>query len=257
MRIFISWSGEPSRSVACALRDWLPLVAHHTRPWMSDDEIRSGTRWNDAIARALNETDFGIVCVTRENQHRPWLTFEAGALAKRLETARVVPLCVDIAPAEITGPLEAFQGCDLDEHGLRRLVHDISSAREYPLSNDQVDKLFNALWPELQRKVEGVRRTAPEREPVRRSNEDMLEELVERVRGIERERDSIDKYSANIVIERLEIHERLLSRLLDEFRNFAYRQEGVSDNLVSELRARLDDIRSLLDEEEEGATADP
>ena len=84
MKVFISWSGEPSRSIALALRQWLPLVVQHAMPWMSDEEIASGTRWNESMTRALDETEFGIVCVTLANQHQPWLMFEAGAIAKRL-----------------------------------------------------------------------------------------------------------------------------------------------------------------------------
>ena len=186
VQVFISWSGEPSRSVARALRQWLPLVVQHVRPWMSDEEIGSGTRWNDRVATALNETDFGIVCVTRSNQHQPWLMFEAGALAKRLETAAVVPICVDIAPAEVTGPLEAFQGRCLDEDGMRRLVHDISRTREEPLGADQVDKLFDRLWLDLKAVVDKAWDQVRAAATPRRSPQDMLEELVERVRRLER-----------------------------------------------------------------------
>jgi hypothetical protein len=68
--------------------------------------------------------------VTRTNQHAPWLTFEGGALAKRLDVAQVVPLCMDLAPAEVTGPLSSFQGRRVDEDGMRRLVRDLSRLRE-------------------------------------------------------------------------------------------------------------------------------
>jgi hypothetical protein len=50
---------------------------------MSDNNIDGGARWNDALAKALEETDFGIVCVTCANQAAPWLNFEAGAVAKK------------------------------------------------------------------------------------------------------------------------------------------------------------------------------
>jgi hypothetical protein len=53
---------------------------------MSAEEIRSGDRWNSEIASALDDTNFGIVRVTRANQHSPWLIFEAGALAKSVRT---------------------------------------------------------------------------------------------------------------------------------------------------------------------------
>jgi hypothetical protein len=59
MRVFISWRGEPSRSIARALSSWLEGVLPQLDPWMSD-EIVSGARWNDAIDKALEETDSGL-----------------------------------------------------------------------------------------------------------------------------------------------------------------------------------------------------
>ena len=34
MHVFISWSGERSKALAVALRDWLPLVLHYVEPWV-------------------------------------------------------------------------------------------------------------------------------------------------------------------------------------------------------------------------------
>jgi hypothetical protein len=122
VKVFISWSGEPSRSIARALDGWLESVVQHVDAWMSDADIGSGQRWNEAISKSLDETDFGIVCVTRANQHAPWLIFEAGALAKSVNEGRVVPLCIDLKSAEVTGPLSGFQGRALDRDGVKRLV---------------------------------------------------------------------------------------------------------------------------------------
>jgi len=60
--------------------------------------------------------------VTRANQHAPWLIFEAGALAKSVNEGRVVPLCIDLKSAEVTGPLSGFQGRALDRDAVKRLV---------------------------------------------------------------------------------------------------------------------------------------
>ena len=128
MRVFISWSGEQSRSIAKALNDWLGLVVQHAEPWMSDDEIKSGMRWREVLGKSLDETSFGIICVSRENQHAPWLIFEAGALAKRLDEARVVPLCIDMPPSDVTGPLADFQGRRLNQRDMRLLIHDLRDA---------------------------------------------------------------------------------------------------------------------------------
>jgi TIR domain len=183
VKVFISWSGEPSKSIARALDSWLEEVVQAVDAWMSDAEITSGARWNDAIAKSLSETNFGIVCVTRANQHAPWLIFEAGALAKSVETARVVPLCIDLSPAEVTGPLVAFQARELNEAGMRRLVHDLSASSENP---KDLGAVFDAMWPQLEAAVmEAINAAPPDTEP-RRSAEAMLEELVERVRRLDR-----------------------------------------------------------------------
>ena len=87
MRVFVSWSGERSREVAKAFRDWLPLVLHYAEPWVSDADIEAGERWAQSVAGELAASTFGVVCVTSENVNSPWVLFEAGALAKSLESS--------------------------------------------------------------------------------------------------------------------------------------------------------------------------
>jgi hypothetical protein len=188
VKVFISWSGELSQSIARVLYDWLPSVAQHVEPWMSDEEIKSGTRWNDEVVNALDKTGFGIICVTAANEHKPWLMFEAGALAKRLgdDAGRVVPLGIDLVPAEITGPLATFQGRKLDKEGMGRLVEELMALRENPPTKEQTARVFGRAWPELKALVDEAKQKNPNVKPARRSAEDMLEELVERVRRLDR-----------------------------------------------------------------------
>jgi hypothetical protein len=56
---------------------WVP-PNHHIEPWMSVEDIRSGTRWREVVAHALDSTNFGIICITPDNQDSRWLNFEAG-----------------------------------------------------------------------------------------------------------------------------------------------------------------------------------
>ena len=100
----------------------------------------------------------------------------------------MVPLCVDLVPAEVTGPLEAFQGRQLEEEGMRRLVEDLMALRDSPPTpaQTQTDQLFKAMWPLLESQVSEAKQQSPDLQGARRSNEDMLEELVERVRRLDR-----------------------------------------------------------------------
>jgi hypothetical protein len=82
VKIFISWSGEKSREVAIALREWLPAVINSVEPFVSSKDIDPGTRWQMEVAGQLESSAYGIICVASENQSSPWLNFEAGALAK-------------------------------------------------------------------------------------------------------------------------------------------------------------------------------
>ncbi|WP_197281385.1 toll/interleukin-1 receptor domain-containing protein [Micromonospora sp. NRRL B-16802] len=187
MKVFISWSGEPSRSIASELHGWLRVVVQHVRPWMSDVEIESGTRWNDVIAANLESADFGLVCVTRSNQSAPWLMFESGALAKRLDVARLVPLCIDLEPAEVISPLQSFQSRKLDMDGMRRLIHELREMSDNPMPREPVDRLFEAMWPGLEEQVRLAATQHINAEGPRRSPDDMLAELVTRVRNLERD----------------------------------------------------------------------
>ena len=185
MKVFISWSEEPSRTIAVALSEWLQNVTQHVEPWVSETEIQGGARWNDKVAKALNDTDFGIVCVTPANREKPWLMFEAGALAKHLDSAHVVPLLIDLGPTQITGPLATFQSIQLDKEGMRKLVGNLMSFRDRPPSKQSTNQLFERLWPDFEIQASEAKRRHPG-EKVHRSTDDMLEEIVGSVRRIER-----------------------------------------------------------------------
>ena len=48
--VFISWSGQRSRAVALALRDWLKAVVQRANQWMSERDIGAGERWDEQIS---------------------------------------------------------------------------------------------------------------------------------------------------------------------------------------------------------------
>src|SRR4051812_15973009 len=101
MKVFLSWSGQTSRMVAEALRDWLPAILQAVEPWMSAEDIEKGARWSSDIGKHLEEAKIGIVCLTKDNQHEPWIQFEAGALSKTLDNAFVIPYLLDLKPADL------------------------------------------------------------------------------------------------------------------------------------------------------------
>ena len=99
MKIFISWSGPRSKAAAKLLREWVKDVVPLADPWMSEEDIPSGTIWFDGINQELEQTRYGILCITKQNQTAPWLLWEAGALFGGTKDGRrreVVPLLIDL-----------------------------------------------------------------------------------------------------------------------------------------------------------------
>ncbi len=184
MKVFIGWSGERSQAMAIALREWLPLVLHYVEPWLSEKDIGAGERWADAIAKELESSNFGILCVTRDNLASPWIVFEAGSLAKSLSSSRVIPLLLDLEFSEISGPLAQFQAKKVDEEGIGEAIQSMNAVAQQPVQEGRAKQLFDALWPDLSKKIEAIPAPKEASKPTR-SQHQILEELVSSVRSLE------------------------------------------------------------------------
>lgn len=186
MKVFISWSGDRSRALAQAFREWLPLVLHYVEPWVSDADIDAGERWAQSVAKELAASNFGIICVTSENVTSPWVLFEAGALTKSLETGRVIPLLLDLEFTDISGsgPLAQFQAKKLTQQAIGEVIQSIQKAAEKPIPTERATMLFNRLWAGLEEQLEAIPKEPPEERKVRPATE-VLEDLVASVRALD------------------------------------------------------------------------
>ena len=189
MRVFLSWSGTRSRLAAEAMRNWLPLVLQNVTAYFTPEDIDKGTRWNSEIRAELSKCDFGIIFLTPENQHSPWILFEAGALSK-LESAKVAPVLIDLEPSDVAGPLAQMQLTGSTQDEILKLLKSINAGLGVQaLDASHLDRIFKALWDELDQKLSQARQvkiTNPA--PKRRTDRDLIEEVLERVRAIEMER---------------------------------------------------------------------
>ena len=187
MKVFLSWSGSKSHKVAMTLRDWLPSVIQSIEPYVSSEDIDKGARWSTDIAKELEDSGFGILCVTKENLHAPWLTFEAGALSKKLEKSYVSPFLFDIKRSEINGPILQFQSTVHNQEDVLKLIKTINKAcGETKLSDDRIDKAFKAWYPTLQSELKKVTEEFKDTETIieepEKEKQEILEELLELTR---------------------------------------------------------------------------
>jgi hypothetical protein len=158
VKVFISWSGEMSRNVACVLRDKLPYIIQALKPFVSSDDIGKGARWGEVLANQLKETDFGIVCLTPYNIRSPWLNFESGALAKSVDRSRVAPFLFLVDPAQVRGPLAQFQSTVYEKEDIFNLLFSINGKLdpEDQLEHGLLRYSFDHWWPELDGALKSV-----------------------------------------------------------------------------------------------------
>jgi TIR domain len=185
MKVFISWSGPQSRQIAEALRDWLPMAIQVVRPYMSQRDNEAGVRWEGKVSAELASSNFGILCLTPSNLESTWLNFEAGALGKVIDEARVVPLLYKLTPADVARPLGMFMAKALDEEGVKETLismnNNIDADRR--LEPVALDGAFTAMWPMLKEKLARIEDQDTSVEPERRDIRDITEEILELVRS--------------------------------------------------------------------------
>lgn len=183
MKIFISWSGGPSKQVAELFEEWLQLVLQHCDPWISTKGIESGSQWFTEIGDQLATANIGIICLTKANRDKPWLLFEAGALLKGLTDGRVCPFLIDLPEQEISPPLSHLNVTLPERDSVFKLVQTINNHLAKPLPGPVLSATFDMFWPKFQERFTAIRATIVEDSsiPVRNIN-DILGEVLENLR---------------------------------------------------------------------------
>jgi hypothetical protein len=236
MRVFLSWSGRSSRQVAEALHDWLPRVIQAVRPWLSAQDIDAGARWSDDLARELQSNAFGVLCVTRENMEKPWLLFEAGALSRTIQSARVCPFLLGLRSADLVGPLAQFQAVEAEEEHLLMLVASINRALgDNRLPDDQLEESFRIWWPRLRDKLNAIGTSLAANtvvEPPRRAVDDMVAEILEIVRS--QRRDIIEAEVVAEPVKRATLTARILAAKFPPGCRVIHPQFGVGEVMTVE-----------------------
>ncbi|WP_337170191.1 toll/interleukin-1 receptor domain-containing protein [Gemmatimonas aurantiaca] len=187
MKVFISWSGDRSKAIAELLRGWLPAVLQAVKPYYSPDDIAKGTRWSGEIAKELDASRVGLICLTSDNLAAPWIMFEAGALSKNLDRSRVCPLLFGVEPTDISGPLVQFQAAKFSRLEMERVVRMMNGELgDQALVANVLDSVFEMWWPKLEASISTELAKPQTSAPDSRSERDLLEEVLVLTRSMSR-----------------------------------------------------------------------
>ncbi len=190
MKVFLSWSGDASHKVAKILREWLPSVIQSIEPYVSSEDIDKGARWSTDIASELADSSYGILCVTKDNLHAPWLTFEAGALSKTMDKSFVSPFLFDIKRSEVNGPILQFQSTIFQKDDIKKLLVSLNKAgTEGQLSDEKLDKALDVWYPDLEKNLNELLDKQPKPEEVKsevQKNEPLVNSILEEILDLSR-----------------------------------------------------------------------
>jgi DnaK suppressor protein len=142
-------------------------------------------------------------------------------------------------PSDLTGPLSLFQATDSqDEKDLALLLESLNEACDNPLDRELLHRTFARSYPEFRDQMERIDDSAPkDKRTVKREPEDMIEEILNTVRRMERrEPTALGRRSESPVLVR-----RPAVRELDE--------EPWSDAELSTIRETLTAERDRLGQE--------
>jgi hypothetical protein len=126
----------------------------------------------------------GIICLTQENKNRPWILFEAGALAKGLSTSRVCTLLVDLEPKDIEDPLAQLNHTFPTRESVLGLVKTLNSTlANNGLDNRILEQVFTTYWPQFEQRFASILSNTEAQPPSKpRPKEDVLGEILENTR---------------------------------------------------------------------------
>ncbi|MHA1680293.1 MAG: toll/interleukin-1 receptor domain-containing protein [Promethearchaeota archaeon] len=157
MLIFISHSGELSHDVALELKKFINNVFKNVKVFISS-KIKKGSNWRNDIQNKLKDANFGIFCITKQNQVSPWIQFEAGAISKHFKSAKVCPVLIAMDDDDLveSNPIKTYQTTKINENDFKTLFITINDAFDEPLTSDQLDSSFKQHWLTFKEAFDGL-----------------------------------------------------------------------------------------------------
>jgi hypothetical protein len=140
----------------------------------------------------LKDTKFSIIVLTGEALKSDWIMFEAGATANAVGRTRACPLLFGLEPADVRGPLASLQLTRFTREDFSKLFKTINAAiGEGKLEEPVLTSVFGKWWPDLEKRVAEVLASAPPPKRPKRDTNEMVEETLLLVRGIQNSLEAI------------------------------------------------------------------
>lgn len=143
-KVFISWSGSFSKLIAEHLHRHFFNYPRVLEPWISSHDITSGNAWFEETSEALNDSNYGVVCLTPGASKKPWINFEIGWLYGKLNNCKIITF-----EEQIDNPLACLQRLNgHEERTWFNLLREMIP--EEVLPNEQIWDRVHRRFPEIE-----------------------------------------------------------------------------------------------------------
>lgn len=120
----------------------------------------------------MQQSAFGVVCLTPDNLSSPWLHYEAGVL-RATESLKLCPLLHGVDKASVQPPLGQLQLTTLQERDMALLMRSMNRSTSAPLPQELLDASFRRWWPDLEERLAALPPPAP-----REANRPVIEAVL-------------------------------------------------------------------------------
>ena len=156
MELLLTWSGTGSHDIATFFRNWLPEVVPDILPWISSQDIAKGKKWSNELTKQMNKTNISITFITPENVRSPWVFYEVGFIAAKLEEGTVCPYLIGVDKGLVKDtPLGQFQWTEANKPDTLALIQSINKELGDKKHNEKlIERNFNSQWGKLKKKLD-------------------------------------------------------------------------------------------------------
>lgn len=246
MKIFVSWSGELSCKIAEVLKKWLPCIIQSIEVFFSREDIEKGDNWDKTISKELSDCKYGIICLTHDNINAPWVNFEAGAIAKTLDS-RVAALMINIKPSDIRGPLSRYQATKFEKDDFYQLILSINKTLETPLDDMILRNTFDAMWESLEQEANSIISAFASKSNGKKDDNDLKEienAPIEEILQLLRKQSSILSSPENLIP--IEYMEYIQTKVFEKNRRFYMENDMFLEEIIHYFHLIMPHLKTCL-----------
>lgn len=175
--LFVSWSGERSWKIAEIFSAWLKTVFKEIEVFFSSEDIDAGKRWSKELAQKLEDCEAGIFIYTEQNLDSLWMAFEAGALSKKVETGRVIPILFGPNVIDLKGPMKQFHARKFNREEVLSVLTSINKTLPVEKSLEDLNQNLRFAWSTLESNIKEILDHQASKHPPKKEITEVLDNM--------------------------------------------------------------------------------